>query len=167
MTVSGYSRRAALVGLTALLVTACTRVGVRAETVLIVLRHADRAGLSDALDRGGRRRAQALPAALKGLPIEVILSPDLKRNHDTVAPLAQALGLPITPVEPSRKDFAPRLLALAEGRVAVYVGNKDNLTPLYRELGLTVTPPETYGDIHVLRLRPGRKPEIELRRFGV
>lgn len=159
-------RRSVMLGLCALALAGCDVVRARRDTTLIVLRHADRAGLSDALDSGGRRRAAELPGALEGVGLDLILSPDLQRNRDTVGPLARARGLAITLIDPSRTGFAPRVLALAEGRSALFVGNKDNLTPLYRELGITAAPPDGYGDLHIIRLRAGRRPEVEILHYG-
>ena len=71
-------------------------------TNLILLRHADRNVLSKDLDDGGRARAAALPAALEGIQIDAIYSPDFSRNLDTVAPLAKQRGLTVKVIPVSR-----------------------------------------------------------------
>jgi glucosyl-3-phosphoglycerate phosphatase len=73
-------------------------------TVALVIRHGQAEGNSDhrfigqtdvPLDALGQLQAEALAKRLAQLPIERIISSDLARARDTIAPGAAALGLPV------------------------------------------------------------------------
>ncbi|GAB4534146.1 MAG: histidine phosphatase family protein [Anaerolineales bacterium] len=51
------------------------------------------------LNDTGRAQAAALAEALRGLPIQGVYSSPLERTMETAAPLAEALGQPVRPLE--------------------------------------------------------------------
>jgi hypothetical protein len=156
------------------LVSGCAASQLRSKpgttTTVILLRHADR-DESMELNAKGRERAQALVAAVGGMGITAIYSPDVARNLDTVRPLAAHLGVEIT-VTPrvsvlAAKDIAEEILSKHAGGVVVYVGNvTGNLYAVYHQLGGIGSAPEEYGDLAILTV-PDRGPiKVERRRFG-
>ncbi|HJR88092.1 MAG TPA: histidine phosphatase family protein [Acidimicrobiia bacterium] len=73
-------------------------------TIALVIRHGQAEGNADhrfigqtdvPLDALGRHQAEALAKRLTPLPIKRILSSDLSRARDTIAPAAEGLGLPV------------------------------------------------------------------------
>jgi hypothetical protein len=122
---------------------ACSPIQVRSKpgttTTVILTRHADRDKDSDQLNAKGRERAQALVAAVKGMGVTAIYSPNEKRNVDTAWPLAQALGIEIT-ITPEMAVFVAdeivkdMLERHADG-VIVWIGNvSGNLHAIYHHL---------------------------------
>lgn len=169
-------RRAQVVlGITlAALVSGCAASPLRSppgtSTTVILLRHADR-DESTELNAKGRERAQALVAAVSGMGITAIYSPDVARNLDTVRPLAAYLGVEITTTPRvsvlAAKDIAKEILSKHAGGVVVYVGNvTGNLYAVYHQLGGTGTAPEEYGDLAILTVPDQGPVKVERRRFG-
>lgn len=79
---------------------------MREPTRLFVVRHGQTAWnaetrmqgqLDSALDAVGEHQAERVAAALRGEAIDLIIASDLQRTMHTAAPLARALGLPVTP----------------------------------------------------------------------
>ncbi|EPX82045.1 histidine phosphatase family protein [Salipiger mucosus] len=144
---------------------ACAETGpvnIAPDTTIYMTRHGDRA--AENLSDLGRDRARALVAALEGAPIDAIYSPDIQRNLDTAAPLAEARGLPVE----TRAPQAPtaRLARESAGRSVVWVGNKGNITTIWETLGLPGAPPLGYGDLAVIRTDAEGRVTIERRRYG-
>ena len=139
-----------------------THVAIPRGTKLIILRHADRDG--DNLSAKGKARAQALVAALDGIPIDAIYSPGIQRNMDTAAPLAKARGLTIQRIP--AENPAARLMAEGAGKTIVWVGNKGNLAAIWDALDAPKPAPLAYGDLFIVtRARIG-SPIVTRRRFG-
>jgi probable phosphoglycerate mutase len=81
-------------------------------TLALVIRHGRAEGNTDhrfigqtdvPLDELGRHQAQALAKRLGPLPIERIISSDLSRARDTIAPAAELLGLTVETVSRLRE----------------------------------------------------------------
>ena len=133
--------------------TACAandRVSFPEDTQLIVLRHADRFG--EDLNARGIARANALPAALEGVPIDAIYSPGIQRNLDTAAPLAAARGLEVIRIPAD--GAARRLMSENAGKSVVWIGNKGNIAEIWEALGAPEPAPLNYGDLVLLRRGP-------------
>lgn len=137
-------------------------VAIPPGTTLIAVRHADRAG--EELTKAGRDRAEALVAALQGMPIDAIYAPGIKRNLDTAAPLAKARGLTVQRIP--AENPAARLMAAGAGKTIVWIGNKGNLQSIWDALSAPEPAPLQYGDLFIVtRARIG-SPIVERRRFG-
>ena len=138
------------------------QVAVPQGTTLIILRHADRDG--EDLNAKGIARAEALVTALKGIRIDAIYSPGIKRNLDTAAPLAAARGLEVKRIP--AENPAARLMAENPGKTVVWIGNKGNLQSIWDAIAAPEPAPLAYGDLFfVTRARVG-SPIVERRRFG-
>tara|TARA_R110002073_G_scaffold180739_1_gene339096 strand:+ start:2605 stop:3183 length:579 start_codon:yes stop_codon:yes gene_type:complete len=148
------------------LLAACTVVHSPpgTTTTVILLRHADRAPFQSDLNEKGVARAKALPAAVADLDINIIYSPDKKRNLDTVAPLIAERGIELRVIEVS--DVAKRLVEENPGKTVIWVGNTDNLQTVYGLLGGRGHPPNNYGDLFVMQIGENGPPKIEMRHFG-
>jgi hypothetical protein len=148
------------------LLTACTSVHSPpgTTTTVILLRHADRFPFSSELNEKGIARAKALPATVADLDIDVIYSPDKKRNLDTVKPLIEQRGIRLNVI--AVDDVAERLVSENPGKTVMWVGNTDNLQTIYGQLGGKDRPPEIYGDLFIMRIADDGPPAIEKRNFG-
>ncbi|MCF8466697.1 MAG: histidine phosphatase family protein [Sneathiella sp.] len=133
-------------------------------TTVILLRHADRTALSPDLNEKGVARAKALPAAVADLDIDVIYSPDKKRNLDTVAPLIEQRGIELRVIGVS--DVAARLVTENPGKTVMWVGNTDNLQTVYGQLGGKDRQPDKYGEIAIMQIYEDGPPKIDMRHFG-
>ncbi|MEH6545966.1 MAG: histidine phosphatase family protein [Sneathiella sp.] len=134
------------------------------ETTVILLRHADRTAPFDKLNEKGVARAQALPAAVADLDIDVIYSPDRKRNLDTVKPLIEQQNIELRVVD--ILGAGPRLIEENPGKTVMWVGNTDNLQTVYGEMGGKDEPPVIYGEIFIMTIGEDGPPKIEKRNFG-
>lgn len=133
-------------------------------TIVIMIRHAERSNFSEDLNEDGRIRAAALPAAVAELDIAAIYSPDLRRNLDTVRPLAEQRGIEIILSDPA--DAPKRMLSEYAGQTVLWVGNTTNLRAIYHTLGGEGAPPDTYGDLYILTVPDKGKTQTVKRRFG-
>ena len=132
------------------------------NSTLIVVRHADRDG--EDLSAKGKIRSRDLVHALNGMPLDAIISPGIKRNMDTAAPLATARNLPVQNL-PSEMPTSG-LIAASAGRSVIWIGNKGNLKAIWKDLRLSNPPPLEYGDLHIIRADAGGAVSIERRHFG-
>lgn len=133
-------------------------------TTVILLRHADRIPLHTELNEKGKARAEALPAAVADLDIDVIYSPDKKRNLDTVKPLIAKRGIELRVIEIS--NAAERLIMENPGKTVMWVGNTDNLQSIYGQLGGKDREPNKYGEIAIMKVYEEGPPKITRRTFG-
>jgi hypothetical protein len=133
-------------------------------TTLILLRHAERPVLGKELNAEGRARAAALPAALAGMEIDAIYSPNLSRNLDTVAPLAKQRGLTVKVIETSR--VAARMIGENPGKTVLWVGNSSNLETIYEDIGGQGRAPILYGELFIARVPEKGPAQVTESRYG-
>lgn len=139
-------------------------------TTLILIRHADRNDMGR-LTPEGHKRAGALVDAVGHKGVTAIYSPNIKRNLDTVKPLADHLGIDIT-LTPKVSLFAVNkivneILNKHAGGMVLWVGNvSGNLQAIYRKLGGRGKGPLEYGDLFIMTI-PDRGPvNVMKSRFG-
>jgi broad specificity phosphatase PhoE len=110
---------------------------------VILLRHAEReaGGTDPSLSAAGRRRAKLLADMLADSAIGAIFTSEFKRTKETVAPIAQRLGLSPVEIEDDITAAANQVRSASE-RVLV-VGHSDTVPALISELG---GPQVTIGD---------------------
>ena len=139
-------------------------------TTLILIRHADRNDMGR-LTPEGLERARALVDAVGHKGVTAIYSPNIKRNLDTVKPLADHLGIDIT-LTPKVSLFAVNkivneILNKHAGGMVLWVGNvSGNLQAIYRKLGGRGKGPLEYGDLFIMTI-PDRGPvNVMKSRFG-
>jgi len=139
-------------------------------TTLILFRHADRDDMGR-LTPKGHERARALVDTVGHKGVTAIYSPNLKRNLDTVKPLADHLGIDIT-LTPKVSLFVVNkivneILNKHSGGVVSWVGNvSGNLQVIFRKLGGRGKGPLEYGDLFIMTI-PDRGPvNVTKSRFG-
>lgn len=150
-------------------------VSAAAQQTVFVVRHAERADavaggsptmasdpdLSDA----GRARAQSLATALKDAKITAIFVTPYKRTQQTAEPLAKALGLQVTAIDPKDAAGLIEKVKAASGNVLI-VGHSNTVPDILTRLGATDAPKladDEYDNLFVV-VR-GEKPSLVRLRF--
>jgi broad specificity phosphatase PhoE len=152
-------------------------LSAQAATVVIVVRHAERApGAGDPpLSDAGNQRAIALAEIGKLSGVSAIITTQLQRTRQTAAPLADALK--ITPVVvPTQADIGKHAAEVAAavrqqaGKTILVVGHSNTVPAIVAALGGPKLPdlcePE-YDNLITLILDPGGSVRIVRARFGV
>jgi hypothetical protein len=103
--------------------------------------------------------------------ITAIYSPNLKRNLDTVTPLASHLGLDITLTPKIKKALVDKIileiLSKHTGEVILLVGNgSGNLRSLHHRLGGTGDGPYQYGDLYIYSIPDQGPVKVIESRYG-
>jgi len=152
-------------------------------TTFILVRHAERASpdADSPLSPKGEERARALIDAIGQMGVTAIYCPNLKRNRDTVLPLAELLGLELKLISNWRmlntrklaKEFVEEVLSQHPGGVVVWVGNKSsvgkwggNLQEIYQKLGGAGTGPEHYDDLFIIKVSNSGPLTIKKIKYG-
>jgi hypothetical protein len=135
-------------------------------TTVILIRHAERDNFFN-ITAQGRERAKALVDTVSNMGITAIYSPDLRRNLDTVTPLARHLGIDITLTPRISKKMVDKIvhgiLTKHTGEVVLLVGNgSGNLRSLHHRLGGTGEGPYQYGDLYIYTI-PVQGPVIVVK----
>jgi broad specificity phosphatase PhoE len=121
---------------------ACNRPAQTPTTVLIV-RHAEKldASYDPPLTEAGLRRAQALVAVGQDAGVAAIYSSQFQRNRETVRPLAERVGVPITEMEVNIDDpgdygqrLARDVLARHRGKTVVVVSHLNTIPAIVEGL---------------------------------
>jgi len=160
--------RSVRVLLSILLVTV-TASAARAETMVLLVRHAEKVDESagSALTAAGEARARALGAMLKDAGIQAIFSTDYRRTLDTAKPTAEVVSKLIEIYDADDlAGFAKTLRA--RGDRALVVGHSDTTPELVSLLGGESGPPiasDEYDRIYVLTLYGDGKASTLLLRF--
>ena len=151
-------------------------VFAQASTVVIVVRHAERApGAGDPpISDAGQARAAALAEIGKLTGVAAIVTTQLQRTRQTAAPLAEALK--ITPVVvPTQQDVAKHAAEVAAavrqqaGKTVLVVGHSNTVPAIVAALGGPKLPdlcePE-YDNLITLILDAGGTVRIVKTRYG-
>jgi phosphohistidine phosphatase SixA len=108
----------------------------RAETIVFLVRHAEKVDASKdpELDERGRARAASLADLLGDSSIAFVYSTDYIRTRETARPVAERLGLPIEIYDPSDLPGLAKRIRAQGGRSLV-VGHSNTTGELVRALG--------------------------------
>jgi 2,3-bisphosphoglycerate-dependent phosphoglycerate mutase len=101
-----------------------------AITTFILVRHAEKVadGSKDPeLTEQGHSRALRLADMLQRQPIAAIFSTNFKRTQNTVAALAQKVGLQVQLYEPFKDEEITKMIELYKGKTIVIVGHSNNV----------------------------------------
>ncbi len=156
---------------------ACASVARAQEpTVVIVVRHAERAGDTGdmGLTEGGRARAAALARALADAKVGAVITTQWQRTQLTAAPLMQALNL--TPViVPTTGGMPAHIAAVADavrrmpGKTILVVGHSNTVPRIITALG---GPPmadfcdHEYDGLYVVVMRANGEVSVVRSRYG-
>ncbi len=149
-----------------------------AITTIILIRHAEKAttGGSDvALSETGQARAKELARILADANITAIYVTQYKRTHQTVQPLADALGVKpqMIHVDTSNREYETNLLRdIREkhaGETVLVAGHNVTVDFVLRELGakerFNIPEPE-FDRLIVCTITEGAAPKVVALRYG-
>ena len=155
---------------------------LQATTTIIFVRHAEKevpgemTGSDDpALSAAGRARAAELARQLVDADVvagvDAIYSTPYKRTQETVAPLADALQLPINIYDANdRQSVLDDILKEHKGKIIVIVGHSNTLPELIANLGASKKVPEIdedeYDNIYVVSIPWFGKTKTIRLRYG-
>lgn len=139
---------AALVAALALAVPVQAR---NAPTVVIVVRHAEKAAVEGGdppLSEAGAKRAQRLVAVAEEAGVEAVYTTQFRRTRDTAQPLAERLKLTVNTVEVGRDNINTHPAALAKeiltkhrGKTVLVVGHSNTTSMIVEALSGKRVPP--------------------------
>lgn len=141
-----------------------TAAAARAQSLVIVVRHAERSDggpvagqMSGAQDPGlstaGAARADKLAAMLASAGITAIYSTDYRRTRDTAAPLAAALKLPVRSM--SARETAAAVAKIKADHpkdIVLLVGHSNTVPDIVKQFGgpTFTIPDDQYGDLFIV-----------------
>ncbi len=152
-------------------------------TTYILVRHAEKDVLSEetSLSEAGHRRAQILADTVAPMGVTAIYCPDLRRNKETVKPLADRLNIDVQTVPGWRMintrkfadQFVRETMAEHAGGVILWAGNKSiigghgsNLQEIYLRLGGQDQGPRAYHDLFVIVVNETGTIDVQKRQYG-
>jgi broad specificity phosphatase PhoE len=143
------------------------------DTTVYVIRHAEKApsdGDNPSLSEAGRVRAQALRRALGSVKLQAVFATEYRRTQETVAPTAEAVGLPVQVVSAGRtRALADRIKTRYRGQSVLVAGHSNTVPELLADLGVTepvVVEHHDWGDLFVVTLHQNGGVELKRDHFG-
>lgn len=145
------SRLRALLALMVLSTPAIGAQGPTGPTTVILVRHAEKAAEPAAdppLTSAGVARADALAEMLKGAGVKAVVSTQFLRTRNTVAPIAERLGLAteILDARLAARATADSILAKHRGQTVLVVGHSNTVPAIVAALGAPAQPPICDGE---------------------
>ncbi|HEY0077889.1 MAG TPA: phosphoglycerate mutase family protein [Pyrinomonadaceae bacterium] len=119
----------------------------RAPTIVLVLRHAEKAAAGSdnpdpSLSEAGVKRAQELIRVAEDAGVSAIYTTQFKRTRETAQPLAAQLGVPIISVEVNKENLAAHPASLAKevlskhkGQTVAIIGHSNTVPLIVEALG--------------------------------
>ncbi len=145
-----------LLTLLPLLLTACS------TTTVYIVRHAEKVDETDStnLSAAGRQRAIALADTLARRGIDSIFTTPYRRTRQTAEPLAQRLGLGITPYPSTPASVIVSRVERIRNKTGLVVGHSNTILDVAKGLGTRPTLPKIEsGDFdNLLTVRIRRRP---------
>jgi broad specificity phosphatase PhoE len=125
-----------------LMTAAAPSASVAPATVVLVVRHAERApGSGDVpISEAGQARARALAELGKVAGVQVIITTQFQRTKQTAGPLAEALGITMATVS-TQSDVAQHVAEVAAavkqhaGKTVLVVGHSNTVPAIVTALG--------------------------------
>jgi len=142
-----------------------------APTVVLVIRHAEKAGemsADPALTPAGVERAAALAAATRHLRLGAVFSTQFIRTRETARPVAEAAGLSVT-IRPASgenattyaADLTREILGAHVGKTVLVVGHSNTVPGIVQALSGRMVDPiadPQYGDLYTIIIPAGATP---------
>jgi broad specificity phosphatase PhoE len=160
----------------AALIAPATRIHAQ-ETIVYLVRHAERAGSSGdvPISAAGEERAKALAEALREARIDAIITTQYLRTRQTAQPLATALSVQMEAVAAQgaapehAASVANAVRAKGAGKNVLVVGHSNTISPIIAALGgpkLRDLCDEEYDDLFIVVLRDGAPVRFTRARYG-
>ena len=165
--------------LIALLTTALFPVGVRATKqpalTLILVRHAEKRivppeNKDPDLSPAGQARAEELARMFGDSGVAAIYATQYKRTQQTVKPLADKLGLPVTQVEAKKTaDLVKQIRAHNAGQVVFIAGHNNTVPEIIAAMGgpqLPIIPETEYDNLYILTIYKDGTAKLLKMKYG-
>lgn len=145
----------------------------RPITTIIIVRHAEKNieanNPNPDLSTAGQARAQELARMLGNAGITAIYATQFGRTQQTVQPIANALGLPITQVDSSNTVELNRQIDTRRGETILVAGHSNTVPQIVEVLGGGSVPaiPETeYDNLFVVTIYRYGKAKVVRLKYG-
>jgi broad specificity phosphatase PhoE len=157
-----------------LLTTVAAFAAAPKVTIIIIVRHAEKAGPEGdvPLSAAGHARAEELARVLGGAGVAAVYDTQFVRTQQTAAPLAAALHLTPMHVE-TTPAYAKTLIHDIDrkhaGTTVVVVSHSNTIPDVLKALGIAQPPPigdTQYDDLFVVTRVQGAPPKLTLLRYG-
>jgi broad specificity phosphatase PhoE len=169
---------AVIVALLAFAVVSCNRAPQAGSTVVLIVRHAEKASEADdsPLTDVGAQRAQELARVAADAGVSAIYTTQFVRNRETARPLAERLGIAVTEVPVNLqapgdygKTLARQIVEQHPGQTVLVVGHSNTIASIIE--GLTGRSPQTsgveYQDLFIVTLPPSGPPHVIKAQYGL
>lgn len=168
---------ALVVTLSALAPRPAARPAAAADTVVLVVRHAEKAAESGdvPLSAAGEARAQALVAVAREAGVTGVITTQFQRTRQTAAPLAASLGIapavvPATAKVPDHaRAIADTIRARYAGGTVLVVGHSNTVPAIVAALGGAPAPDlcdDQYDALFTVIVAPDGKARVVKARYG-
>ncbi len=147
-------------------------VAPRAATVVLVIRHAEKAPEppdDPPLSEAGRERARALAHVAAKAGVQTIFATKFLRTRQTVEPLASILNIEPKVDMADARDLAARLLKNHRGEVVLIAGHSNTVPQIVEALGgakIDPIPDHEYDNLYVVIIAESGPPSTVRLRYG-
>ena len=145
---------------------------VKTMTTIYVVRHAEKLNSEQdtPLSPAGEQRALALADRLSDAGVQRIYATTRRRTRQTVAPLAERIGIDVVLTEPGAVDSLVRLIRVEEQGNVLLIAGHNNTVPRIVE-GLSGRPAEpipehVFDQLYRIQLSLEGKATVEVLRYG-
>lgn len=150
------------------------QAGAGIDLTIIVIRHAEKKAEPDNpdpdLSPAGQARAQELARMFGGAGINAIYATQFKRTQQTVKPLADKVGLPVTQVDARKTaDLVARIRAQNQGQTVFISGHNNTAPEIVAALGGPTFPmiPETeFDNLYIVTVDRTGKTKVMKMKYG-
>lgn len=150
-------------------------ITVAGPTTVILVRHAEKADTSrdTPLSTAGEDRAMALAEALGNSGVTAIYATQYRRTQQTVKPLSQRVGVPVTVFDGTGaeygKQYVAEILGKHRGETVVVAGHSNTVPLILRALGAEDVKPiadSEYDNLYVAILPEQGKLQLIRAHYG-
>jgi 2,3-bisphosphoglycerate-dependent phosphoglycerate mutase len=178
----GVQKSAARLGRRIVLVALLSAIGFSSvvsavdqpSMTVILVRHAEKKiepeNKDPDLSPAGLARAQELVRIFSNTGITAIYATQFKRTQQTVKPLADRLGLPVTQVEAKKTtDLVKQIRARNTGEVIFVAGHNNSVPEIIAALGgpqLPIIPETEYDNLYILTVQGDGSAKLLKLKYG-
>ncbi|MDQ2974338.1 MAG: histidine phosphatase family protein [Acidobacteriota bacterium] len=143
---------------------------------VILVRHAEKAivppeNKDPDLSPAGLARAQELRRMFGDTGITAIYATQYKRTQQTVKPLAERLGLPVTKIDAKKtSDLVKQIRSRGAGQVIFIAGHNNSVPEIIAALGgpkLPIIPETEYDNLYILNVQSDGSAKLVKMKYGV
>jgi phosphohistidine phosphatase SixA len=143
--------------------------------IVILVRHAEKAivppeNKDPDLNQAGLARAQEIRRMFGETGITAIYATQYKRTQQTVTPLAEKLGLPVTKVDAKKtSELVKQIRSRGAGQVIFIAGHNNSVPEIIAGLGgpkLPIIPETEYDNLYILIVQSDGSVQLVKMKYG-